>query len=247
MDESALRCLNPECPEQIRRNLIHFASRGAMDIDGMGEATVDQLLARGLIRNAADIFALSAGQLLDLDKFKEKSVANLLAALEACKANNLDRLLFALGIRNVGQKAATLICERFPSMERIMQASAEELASIDGIGPVIAESLVQFFKTEGARDLVARLRGYGLNMDYASSRASDKLAGKVFVVTGTLPTLSRDEAHQLIADNGGKAASSVSKKTSYVVAGESAGGKLTKARDLGVKVISEAELLELIQ
>ncbi len=246
MDESALRCLNPECPEQIRRNIIHFASRGAMDIDGMGEATVDQLLERGLIRNAADIFSLTAEQLLTLDKFKDKSASNLLRAIDACKANNLDRLIFALGIRNVGQKAATLICERFPSMERILQASAEEVSSVDGIGPVIAESLVRFFQTEGARDLVARLRGFGLNMEYASSRASDKLAGKTFVVTGTLPTLSRDEAHQLIADNGGKAASSVSKKTSYVVAGEAAGSKLTKARELGVPVLTEEELLALL-
>ncbi|MEG1984612.1 MAG: NAD-dependent DNA ligase LigA [Oscillospiraceae bacterium] len=247
LDESALRCINPECPEQRRRNIIHFASRSAMDIDGLGEATVDQLISTGLVTNAADIFELSREQLMSLDKFKDKSADNLIAAISACKANNLDRLLFALGIRNVGQKAATLICEKFNDMDSIMSAQAETISQIDGIGPIIAQSVVKFFGTQGALDLVNRLKELGLNMNYKSSRQSNIFEGKTFVVTGTLETLSRDEANALVESNGGKASGSVSKKTSYVLAGENAGSKLAKAQELDVAVLSEQEFLNMLR
>ncbi len=246
-DESALRCVNPECPEQRRRNIIHFASRSAMDIEGMGEATVDRLLEANLIQNVADIFTLRKEDIRTLDKFKDKSADNLLVAIESCKANNLDRLIFALGIRNVGQRAATLICERFPSMAEIRAAEQEALATIDGIGPIIAQSLIRYFETEGANDLIDRLSALGLNMQYTSARASNRLAGMTIVVTGSLETLSRDEANALIVNNGGKAAGSVSKKTSYVLAGESAGSKLTKANELGVPVLTEQAFLAMLE
>ncbi len=245
-EESALRCLNPECPEQRRRNIIHFASRGAMDIEGMGEATVDRLLEHGYIHGVADIYALSREQLLTLDKVKDKSADNLLRAIEVSKGNNLDRLIFALGIRNVGQKAATLICEWFPTMAQVRTAPVEALSAIDGIGTVIAQSLVRFFETAGAADLVERLAEYGVNMTYVSPRESNLLEGKTLVVTGSLETLSRDEANALILNNGGKAAGSVSKKTSYVVAGENAGSKLAKANELGIPVLTETEFLQML-
>lgn len=247
LDESALRCVNPACPEQLRRNLIHFAARDAMDIDGCGPATIDQLLERGMIHSAADLFALTREQLLTLDGFKEKSVANLLQSLEKCKAQNLDKLVYSLGIRNVGEKAATLLCERFQTMDGLMQASQEGIAAIFGLGDVIAQSVVTFFSTEGAQALIARLKASGVNMVYRSNRQSSKLQGMTFVVTGTLAALSRDEAETLVAAHGGKAAGSVSKKTSYVVAGENAGSKLTKAQELGVPVLSEQAFLELLR
>lgn len=245
-DEVALRCVNPECPEQKRRNIIHFASKGAMNIDGLGPATIDQLIDKGFVDGISDLFSLTKEQLLTLDKVKDKSADNISAALNACKAQNLDKLLNSFGIRNVGEKAATLICEVYDSIEAVMGASADELSAIDGIGPIIADSVVKFFETDGARHLIESLRAAGVNMAYKSSRVSKKLQGKTLVVTGTLPTLSRDEANALIEANGGKAAGSVSKKTSFVVAGENAGSKLTKAKELGVPVISEEELFSML-
>lgn len=246
MDESALRCVNPECPEQLRRNLIHFASRGAMDIDGLGPATIDQLLERCLVKSAADLFSLTREDILSLDKFKEQSTDNLLNALELCKAQNLDRLVFSLGIRNVGEKAATLLCERFKDMDGLMAATDDAISAIYGIGPTIAQSVTEFFAKDGAKDLIHRLKEAGLNMVYRSTRQSSKLDGMTFVVTGTLETLSRDEANALIESNGGHAAGSVSKKTTYVVAGESAGSKLTKAQELEIPVLTEQQFLEMI-
>lgn len=246
LEESALRCMNPECPEQLRRNLIHFASRGAMDIEGLGPATIDQLLDRGLIKSAADLFLLTQQQIRSLDKFKDQSTANLLASLEKCKAQNLDRLIFSFGIRNVGQKAATLLCERYSDIDEIMRASETDIASVYGLGPVIAQSVVAFFSTDGAKDMVYRLREAGLTMHYRSNKQSNKLYGLTFVVTGTLETMSREDAHAFIAANGGKAASSVSKKTSYVVAGDNAGSKLTKANELGVPVLTEQAFIEML-
>ncbi len=244
LDESALRCVNPECPEQRRRNLIHFASRDAMDIDGLGPAVVDKLIAADALHTPADLYELGRDELLELDKIKDRSADNLLKAIDASRGNNLDRVLFSLGIHNVGRKSAALICERFGTMDEIMSATAEQLSAIDGVGPVIADSIVKYFATVGARDLVKRLRDNGVNMAYRSGRRSDKLEGRTVVVTGTLPTLSRDEANALIEAHAGKAASSVSKKTSFVVAGENAGSKLTKALELGIEVIDEAELLK---
>lgn len=246
-DEVAYRCVNPECPEQKRRNLIHFASKGAMNIDGLGPATIDQLIDNSLVSNIYDLFSVTKEQLLTLDKIKDRSADNILEAISSCKAQNLDKLIFSLGIRNVGEKAATLICERFDTIEKIMSATVEDICSIDGIGPIIAESVVKFFDGDGAKHLIEMLKRTGVNTVYTSSKVSKKLQGLTLVVTGTLPTLSRDEANDLIENNGGKAASSVSKKTSYVVAGESAGSKLTKANELGVPVIDEEELLKMVR
>ena len=246
-DEAALRCVNPECPAQTLRNLIHFAARNAMDIDGFGPAVARQLVEQGLVHCAADIYTLTKEQLLSLDKFKQKSADNLLAAIEASKQNNLDKLLFALGVRNIGAKGAALLAEHFGSMQALQAASAEEVNLIDGFGGIMTASLFDFFAKEGTQDLLLRLANSGVNMQYQGEVKTDKLAGKTLVVTGTLPTLSRTEAEALIAKNGGKAASSVSKKTSYVLAGEAAGSKLTKAQQLGVPVLDEAAFLAMLQ
>ena len=245
-DEAALRCVNPECPAQALRNLIHFASRDAMDIDGLGVAVCTQLVDRGLVRSAADLYTLTREQLLTLDKFKDKSADNLLAAIAHSKENNLDKLLFGLGIRNIGDKAAALLAGHFGTMEAVAAATAEQICEIDGFGAVMAQSVVEFFAREGTADLVRRLAAQGVNMRWQGQVHTDKLAGKTIVVTGTLPTLSRKEAEAMIVQNGGKASSSVSKKTAYVLAGEAAGSKLDKARQLGVPVLSEAEFLSMI-
>ena len=244
--EAALRCVNPECPAQSLRNLIHFASRNAMAIDGLGEAVAIQLTDRGLVHTVADLYTLRQEDLLQLDKFKQKSANNLLAAIENSKRNNLDKLVFGLGIRNIGDKAAAQLAEYFGSMQALAAASAEEIAAIDGIGAIMAESVTEFFAKAGTVDLLARLRAAGVNMDWHGEKKGTALAGMTIVVTGTLPTLSRQEAEALIARNGGKASGSVSKKTAYVLAGEAAGSKLTKARSLGVPVIDEAAFLRMI-
>lgn len=245
-DEAALRCTNPECPAQLLRNLIHFASRNAMDIDGLGEAVMTQLVEKNYVQRVSDIYALTQEQLLALDKFKEKSAANLLHAIEESKKQNLDKLIFALGIRNIGEKAAALLAEKFKDLENLAQADAELILEIDGMGEIMAGSIADFFQKEGTKDLLARLKAAGVNFRYQGEEKTDILAGKTLVVTGTLPTLSRNDAEALIVKNGGKAAGSVSKKTAYVVAGEAAGSKLTKAQELGVPVISEEELLRMV-
>ena len=246
-DEAALRCVNPECPAQALRNIIHFASRDAMDIDGLGEAVATQLVEKELVHSAADIYTLTREQLLELDKFKEKSADNLLQAITASKQNNLDKLLFGFGIRNIGDKAAALLAEHFGTLQAIREATAEQVSQIDGFGGVMAQSVVEFFAKEGTADLVHRLADVGVNMQWKGEPKGDKLAGKTLVVTGTLETLSRNEAEALIVKNGGKASGSVSKKTSYVVAGTAAGSKLTKAQALGVPVLTEAEFLDLLK
>ena len=245
--EAALRCVNPECPAQELRNIIHFASRNAMDIDGLGKAVAAQLVSKGYVHSAADLYELTEEQLMTLEKFKEKSARNLLNAIEASKGNNLDKLLFGLGIRNIGEKAAALIAEHFRSMQAVREAGEEQLSEIDGFGAVMAQSVVAFFAKEGTEDLIRRLADAGVNMEWHGEEKTDKLAGKTIVVTGTLPTLSRSEAEALITKNGGKASGSVSKKTAYVLAGEAAGSKLTKAQQLGVPVIDEETFLQMIQ
>lgn len=246
-DETALRCVNPECPAQSLRNLIHFASRDAMAIDGLGEAVAIQLTDKGLVHTVADLYTLTEEQLLTLDKFKKKSAQNLLASIEKSKNNNLDKLLFGLGIRNIGDKAAALLAEHFGSMGALQAATAEQMCEIDGFGAVMAQSVLEFFAKDGTTDLLQRLKDAGVNMQWTGAKKGTALAGKTFVVTGTLPTLSRQEAEALIVQNGGKAAGSVSKKTSYVVAGTAAGSKLTKAQTLGIPVIDEGGLYELIE
>ena len=246
-DESALRCINPECPAQALRNLIHFASRDAMDIDGLGTAVATQLVEKGLVHSVADLYALTQEQLLTLDKFKEKSADNLHKAIERSKENNLDKLLFGFGIRNIGDKAAALLAEHFGTLEAIREASVEAISEIDGFGGVMAQSIVEFFAKDGTADVVHRLADAGVNMKWKGEPKGDKLAGKTLVVTGTLETLSRSEAEALIVRNGGKASGSVSKKTSYVVAGAAAGSKLTKAQSLGVPVLTEEEFLAMLR
>ena len=246
-DETALRCVNPECPAQSLRNLIHFASRNAMAIDGLGEAVAVQLIDKGLVSTVADLYTLTEEQLLTLDKFKKKSAQNLLNAIEGSKRNNLDKLIFGLGIRNIGDKAAALLGEHFGSMDALRQATAEQMCEIDGFGEVMAQSVLEFFAKDGTTDLLNRLARDGVNMQWTGEKKGTALAGMTLVVTGTLPTLSRQEAEALITQNGGKAAGSVSKKTSYVVAGEAAGSKLTKAQTLGIPVLDKAGLYQLIE
>ena len=245
-DEAALRCVNPECPAQSLRNLIHFASRNAMAIDGLGEAVAVQLTERGFVHTVADLYSLTKEQLLQLDKFKDKSAQNLLDAIEASKRNNLDKLVFGLGIRNIGDKAAAQLAEHFGAMQALAAASGEEIAAIDGIGAVMAQSVTEFFARSGTADLLARLQAAGVNMEWHGEKKGTALAGMTLVVTGTLPHLSRQEAEALIVQNGGKASGSVSKKTAYVVAGEAAGSKLTKAQTLGIPILDEAGLYRLI-
>lgn len=245
-DEAALRCVNPECPAQSLRNLIHFASRNAMAIDGLGEAVAVQLTERGFVHTVADLYSLTKEQLLQLDKFKDKSAQNLLDAIEASKQNNLDKLVFGLGIRNIGDKAAAQLAEHFGAMQALAAANGEEIAAIDGIGAVMAQSVTEFFTRSGTADLLARLQAAGVNMEWHGEKKGTALAGMTLVVTGTLPHLSRQEAEALIVQNGGKASGSVSKKTAYVVAGEAAGSKLTKAQTLGIPILDEAGLYRLI-
>ena len=244
--EAALRCTNPECPAQALRNLIHFASRDAMDIDGLGKAVAAQLVDKGYVGSVADLYTLTKEQLLTLDKFKEKSADNLLDAIENSKKAGLARLLFGLGIRNIGDKAAALLARQFGSMNALRAAGAEQVAAIEGFGEVMAQSLAEFMAREGTADLLGRLEAAGVDMEDHSAPRGSALAGLTIVVTGTLPTLSRSEAQALITENGGKAASSVSKKTSYVLAGEAAGSKLDKAMQLGIPVLDEAGFMALL-
>ncbi|MGN1090348.1 MAG: NAD-dependent DNA ligase LigA [Huintestinicola sp.] len=244
-DEAALRCPNAECPAQQYRNIIHFASKGAMNIDGMGPAVISALLDKGMIQTSADIYALKAEDIAGLERMGEKSAANLIEAIEQSKKAPLDRVIFALGIRNIGAAAAKLLCEHFGSIDAIMNASAEDIAIIDGFGGVMSENTEKAFREPHFIHLINRLRDAGVEMRYESSVKDDRFAGKVFVLTGTLPTLKRDEAKKLIESFGGKASSSVSKKTDYVLAGEDAGSKLTKAQELGITIISEEEFLRM--
>ena len=244
--EAATRCTNPQCPAQLLRNLIHFASRDAMDIDGLGPAILEQLLQGGMIRSPADLYTLRVGQLQKLDRFGKKSAENLVAAVERSKGNDLYRLVYALGIPHIGVKAAQVLCEACPSMEKLQAASQEELAQIEGFGGIMSEEVAAFFQKESARALVDRLRELGVNMEAQRQESQGtSLLGSTFVLTGTLPTMSRKEATQLIESHGGKVASSVSKKTSYVLAGEEAGSKLEKARQLEIPVLTEEELLRM--
>ena len=243
---AAIRCPNISCPAQILRSLIHFCSRSAMDIEGLGEAACELLLQQGLAKTPADLYRLTKDDLMRLEGFQTKKAENILAALEKSKQNELGALLFGLGIRNIGEKAAKLLAARFGTLQAVEKATREELLSIDGFGEIMAESVLQYFADENNRKLCDDLLSLGLR-PWVPRQASAALAGMTFVVTGTLPGYSRDEIENLIEKNGGKAAGSVSKKTSYVVAGEAAGSKLAKAQSLGVPVLTEQQLLELIE
>ncbi len=246
-DEAVIRCQNFDCPAQLLRSIEHFASRNAMNIDGLGEAIVEQLVNEELIKTVADLYTLDLQELMALERFGRKSAENLIQSIENSKKNELNRLVFALGIRGIGQRAATLLCEHFGDMDSIMNAFELEISSIEGFGGIMARSVYEAMHEPHRIRLIERLKEYGVNMSYLSSKVSDKFAGLTFVLTGTLPTMTRDQAKALIEQNGGKCSGSVSKKTSYVLAGEEAGSKLTKANELGITVITEAQLLEMIE
>jgi DNA ligase (NAD+) len=240
-------CPNPTCPERVFRSIEFFVSRGAMDIEGMGPQTVKILIERGLIHDEGDIFYLRREQLIELEGFADKKVDNLLASIEAAKARPLAQLLSALGIDGVGGVSAALLADTFGSIEALLAASVEEIDAIEGIGPVLAENIAGWFADEHHRRVLEKMRAAGVNMkaDHQTP-ASDKLAGQTFVLTGTLPTLTRDQATEIIESNGGKVIGSVSKKTSYVLMGESPGSKADKARQLGVPIISEDDLRRML-
>lgn len=246
-DEAVLRCPNPDCPAQLLRNLIHFASRDAMDIDGMGPAVLTMLVDRGIIKSQADIYSLKPEDISSAERMGEKSAANLMASIEKSKKAGLSRLLFALGIRNIGQKAADALAQNFGTMDAVMAARLEDISAIDGFGEVMAKSLIEYFSLPQSKKLIEKLKEHGVLMEAEKKVVSDKLHGFTFVLTGTLPTMSRDEASAIIIANGGKVVSSVSKKTDYVLAGEKAGSKLNKAESLGIKIIDENEFMEMVR
>lgn len=248
-EEAAIRCTNPHCPALGREGLIHFVSRDAMNIDGCGPSVINALLDAGLVRDAADLYSLRKEDLLKLERMGEKSADNLLAALAESKKNELDKLLFALGIRHVGAKVARILATEFGSMEKLQQAQPEELAQIRDIGDKIAESAVTWLNVPANIDLVERLAASGLTMTFTppASQEDNPFFGKTLVFTGTMPTLGRAEAKTMAQDVGAKVSGSVSKKTDYVIAGAEAGSKLEKAQQLGVTVIDEAEFLRLLK
>lgn len=245
-DEAVLRCPNIDCPAQLLRSIEHFASRGAMNIEGLGPAIVERLVENGLIHSVADLYDLQQQQLEELEGFQEKSAANLIAAIDGSRHNALNRLVFGLGIKGIGQRAATLLCERFGNMEGILAAKEEDISAIDHMGDVLAHNVVTAMCEPHRLELLERLKAAGLNMRYESTVTDLRFAGKTFVLTGTLPTLTREQATALIEGRGGKVSGSVSKKTSFVLAGEDAGSKLTKAEGLDVAVIDEARFQEML-
>ena len=243
---AAMRCINPACPAQTSRSITHFASKGAMNIDGLGPQVVELLLFAGKIKDIADLYSLKVEDIEDLDRMGRKSAENLVSAIETSKSRGLERLLFALGIRQVGEVAAEEIAGKMRTLDNLFSATFEDFAAIKDIGTITATALVEFFADPSTRELCDRLSMLGVKTEAVGEERGELFAGLTFVLTGTLPTMTRDEASALIKQNGGKVSGSVSKKTSYVLAGEEAGSKLTKAKDLGVTIIDEAELLRMI-
>ena len=246
-DGAALRCTNSACPAQLSRSIEHFASKGAMNIDGLGPQIVELLLANSKIKDAADLYSLTVEDVEPLERMGKKSAQKLVLAIEASKSVGLARLIYALGIREVGEVAAAALASKFGTLEALSNASSEDISAIENFGEVTAEYVVDFFSHQQNRELCDRLAAAGVLTVDISAPVGDLFASKSFVLTGTLPTMSRDEASALIKKNGGKTVGSVSKKTDYVVAGEAAGSKLTKAQELGIKIISESELLQIIE
>lgn len=246
--ESATRCIGIECPARTLRNIVHFASREAMNIDGLGEAIIEQLLEKGLINNISDIYYLKLEDIASLKKDGKKFAQNLINAINKSKDNDLDRLICGLGIKNVGSKLAKILARQFKSIDNIINASIITLNSIDEVGEIIADNIYSFFKQEQTIDLIKKLKQANVNMNYLKEESGDeRFYGKVFVLTGSLEKYTRDEASEIIENFGGKTSSSVSKKTDFVLAGEDAGSKLKKANELGVKVITETEFEEMIK
>jgi DNA ligase (NAD+) len=245
--EAASRCINANCSARLKETILHFSSRGVMNIDGLGEALVDQLVDRGMVDSVADLYSLTEEKLMTLERMGRKSAGNIIRNIAKSKKNPLPRVITALGIRFVGERTAAFLAEAFGELDAIAAAGLDVLQQAEEVGPRIAESIFRFFREPRNRQLIERLREAGLNFTYESKRPKGgPLQGMTFVLTGALPSLSREQAARLIESAGGKVSGSVSKKTSYVVAGEDAGSKLTKAQELGVKVVGEEELLELI-
>ena len=246
-DGAHIRCTGAECPAQLLRSLAHFASRDAMDIDGLGIAVVENLVGAGLVKTPGDLYFLQEEDVAKLERMGKRSARNLLAAIEKSKGQDLSRLIFAFGIRQVGQKAGKVLAVRFQTLEKLEQATLEELTAVDDVGEITARSVLEWMASPQSRHLIARLREAGVNMTAAEQGSDQRFAGKTFVLTGGLERFTRDEAAAMIEERGGKSAGSVSKKTTYVVAGEGAGSKLRKAQELGIPVLTEEEFLALLQ
>ena len=246
-DGAALRCTGAECPAQLLRNLTHFASRDAMDIEGLGPAVIQQLVESGLVRNPADLYSLRASDVAKLDRMGEKSSENLIRAIENSKTNDLGKLIFGLGIRQVGEKAAKVLAGHFKTMDALMAASEEELTEIDDVGGITAQCIVEYLAQPQSRDLIRRLREAGVNMENTAQLVDERFAGMTFVLTGALTRFDRKAAQAMIEERGGKAAGSVSKRTTYVVAGEAAGSKLKKAQELNIPILTEDEFAKMLE
>jgi DNA ligase (NAD+) len=246
-DEAAIRCINPECPAQLLRNLIHFCSRDAMDIEGLGPAIIETFVNVGMINKTYDIYNLDPDKIASLEGFKQTSAKNIINSVNNSKKNDLSKLIFALGIRHIGAKAGKLLADHFKNIDAIMNASVDDILEIDGFGVVMAQSVVEFFESDSSKELIEKLKEVGVNMISTNVIKDNRFEGMTFVLTGTLPTLKRSEASSIIESFGGKASSSVSKKTTYVLAGEEAGSKLDKANSLGVEVINEEQFKEMIK
>lgn len=245
--ESDIRCINPECPAQLLRNLIHYCSRDAMDIEGLGPSIIETFVNEGMIKTVTDIYRLDKEKIASLDGFQQTSANNIIESVENSKNNDLSKLIFAFGIRHIGAKAAKLLSDEFKNIDNLMNASLEAISDIDGFGDIMAKSAFDFFQSDSARELIADLKSFGVNTESKTVINDNRFEGMTFVLTGTLPTYKRSEASKIIESFGGKTSSSVSKKTSYVLSGESSGSKLDKANQLGIPVIDENEFNEMIK
>jgi DNA ligase (NAD+) len=241
------RCQNPTCPAKVKEAIRHFASRNAMDIDGLGDKYIDKLLNLGLVRDVADLYSLTTEDFFRFERMGDKLAANLLSAIEKSKSRPLHKFIYALGIRNVGEHTAKILASQFGTLENLMRANFDELRTLFEIGPIVAKSIVDFFKSDENINMIHKLLARGVSPAGGVRRAGGPLTGKTFVFTGTLPTLGRKEGQEMVERLGGRAAGSVSRKTDYVVAGEEAGSKLDKARELGITVLSEEEFLRLLE
>ena len=246
-DGAAIRCTGAECPAQLLRNITHFASRDAMDIEGLGPSLVQQLVDSGLVRNVADLYSLSAAELVNLERMGEKSSENLVQAIERSKENDLSKLIYGLGIRQVGEKAAKVLSAHFQTFDAFAAATVEELTQINDVGAITAQSIVDYLSQPQSQDLIARLKAAGVNMVSTAAVADHRFAGMTFVLTGTLTRYDRKTAQELIEARGGKAAGSVSKRTTYVVAGEAAGSKLKKAQELDIPILTEDDFAKMLE
>jgi DNA ligase (NAD+) len=245
--EVAYRCVNAACPAQLKESLLHFASRHALNINGLGESLVDQLVGKKIIQDAADLYGLDEAQLAPLERMGKKSARNLLEEIEKSKTAELPRVIYAIGIRFVGERTAQLLAEHFGSMDKLREATAEELHEVEEVGPKVAQSIVEYFREERNSEVLEKLRRAGLKFEQKKRRGGGSLEGRQFVLTGSLPDLSREEATRMIEEAGGRVTSSVSKKTDYVVVGADPGSKLEKARSLGTRILDEAGLRKLLR